>query len=130
MDRKGSMYSKWVRSQALVKTPTPRTTMKKLWLGRRVRDANFSHSEPMKRTEPTSCKESKMKKVKSVLLRYTSLKKKDRSKQADKRNNNSIERSYFKQLSLSFKTNRRKKESVDAKLPRCLGYAPASPKWL
>lgn len=43
MERKGSMYSKWARSQTMVKkSPTARTVIKRLWLG---------HSEP-KQSEP------------------------------------------------------------------------------
>ncbi|PWA45210.1 hypothetical protein CTI12_AA519610 [Artemisia annua] len=114
MEPKGSSYSRWVRSQTMVTRPKARTTIKKLWLGRRVRDADFSHNQPvkpMKQSDSTSGKESKMQKVKSVLFRYASLKK-ETSESNQSREIVTISKiSYFKRLSLSLKTNRRKKES-------------------
>ncbi|KAI3723743.1 hypothetical protein L2E82_35500 [Cichorium intybus] len=136
MERKGSMYSRWVRSQTMIKNerPTARTMIKKL--GRRVRDANFSRKEtvkPMKKPcEPTSCtvKDSRMKKVKSVFLGYA---KKETQETNQKRELMTISKiSYFKRLSLSFKTNLRKKELIESKKAiekhdtqplRCFGYA-------
>lgn len=110
MDRKGSMYSRWVRSQTMVnrtevQRPAGQTMMKRLWLNKPVK--------PVNRSELT-CTESKMQKMKSVLLRYASLKKEPTDDKQTREIMTKI--SYFKRLSLSFKTNRRKKESVDAKM--------------
>ncbi|GJY69339.1 hypothetical protein Tco_0472321 [Tanacetum coccineum] len=111
---KGSTYSRWVRSQTMVNRPKARTTMKRMWLGRRVRDADFSHNEPvkpLKQSDLTSFKESKMQKVKSVLFRYASLKK-ETSESNQSRGIVTISKiSYFKRLSHALKTNRRKNES-------------------
>ncbi|KAI3723746.1 hypothetical protein L2E82_35503 [Cichorium intybus] len=88
---------------------------KKLWIGKRVGDANLSH-ESVKPLKNSNCTESKMQKVKSVLLRYASQKKED-TKTNEKREIMTILKvSYFKRLSLSLKTNRRKKESVESKM--------------
>ncbi|CAI9271086.1 unnamed protein product [Lactuca saligna] len=140
MERKGSMYSRWVRSQTMIKNQSPkaRTMIKKL--GRRVRDANFSQKEflkPMKKpNEPASCTESKMQKVKSVLLRYASVKKETPELNQKREIVTMSKISYFKRFSLSFKTNLRKKELIESKIavakhdkkpPRCFGYAPQVP---
>ncbi|XP_024965870.1 uncharacterized protein LOC112506075 [Cynara cardunculus var. scolymus] len=112
MDRKGSIYSRWVRSQTMVnrtevQRPAGQTMMKRLWLKKPVK--------PVKRSELT-CTESKMQKMKSVLLRYASLKKETSDSKQTREIMTMSKISYFKRLSLPFKTNRRKKESVDAKM--------------
>ncbi|KAI3795870.1 hypothetical protein L1987_38530 [Smallanthus sonchifolius] len=110
MERKGSMYSRWVRSQTMVKkksewsmqqNPTARTMIKRLCLGRN------EPVKPVNLNDPTS-RESKMQKIKSVLLRYASLKK---------------EASESKQT---------RDIIAITKLPRCFIfiYAQGSPKWL
>ncbi|KAL4578611.1 hypothetical protein LXL04_014737 [Taraxacum kok-saghyz] len=142
MERKGSMYSRWVRSQTMIKNQTPITagTMIKR-LSRRVRDVNFSNKETVKPTKKTSeetSMESKMQKVKSVLLRYVSLKKESQTQEPNQqREMVTVSKiSYFKRLSLSFKTNLRKKELIESKMgvvkhetkpPRCFCYAPRIP---
>nr|XP_043633545.1 uncharacterized protein LOC122604741 [Erigeron canadensis] len=139
LERKGSMYSRWVRSQTMVKkntelsmqhSPTARTMMKRLLLGQ---------NKPVKPTKQSD-KESKLQKVKSVLFRYAESLKKETSESKQSREKITISKmSHFKRLSLSLKTNRRKKESVetkmaivkqDMKVPRCLGYPSISPRWL
>ncbi|KAD7477584.1 hypothetical protein R6Q59_007381 [Mikania micrantha] len=142
VNRKGSMYSRWVRSQTIVKKrsewsmqqkPTARTMIKRLCLGRN------EPVKPVKLNEQASTRESKMQKLKSVLLRYASLNK-DTSESKKTSEIISIAKvSYFKRLSHSFKTNPRKKEPTepkmsilkhDMKLTRCLVHAQGSPKWL
>ncbi|KAK9062719.1 hypothetical protein SSX86_019908 [Deinandra increscens subsp. villosa] len=142
VERKGSIYSRWVRSQTMVKkrsewsmqqNPKALTLIKRSCLGR---------NEPVKAVkpnEPASYRESKMQKIKSVLLRYTSLKK-ETSESKQRREIIAMTKvSYFKRLSHSFKLNLRKKEPTepkmsivkhDMKLPRRLVCAQGSAKWL
>ncbi|KAK1437939.1 hypothetical protein QVD17_03739 [Tagetes erecta] len=139
MERKGSMYSRWVRSQTMVKkrsewsmqqNPSARTMIRRLCMG---------PNKPMKSVkpnEPNSSRESKMQRIKSVLLRYASLKK-ETSGNKQTRDLMAVSKiSYFKRLSHSFKT---KKESAepkmailkhDTKLPQRFIYTQGRPKLL
>ncbi|KAJ0702578.1 hypothetical protein HanPI659440_Chr14g0541301 [Helianthus annuus] len=138
VERKGSMYSRWVRSQTMVKkrsdwsmrqNPTTRTMIKRLCMGSK------EPVKPIKPNEPTS-RGSKMQKLKSVLLRYASLKK-ENSEGKQTRDIVAISKiSYIKRLSHSIKTNPWRRDSIepktsivkhDKKLPRCFVYAQGSP---